>query len=233
MLATLIVLLRSLRLICSGHRAVVLENLALRLQLAVLQRTARRPHLRRGRSPVLGAARQGVTGTQPWSSCSLTRSCAGTGSGSVAVGPDSPRQHVRADRVPLPPIGHSSTRWPRRILSGELLEFTGNCASRASSCRSGRCHDSCGDVVAHRHRPGERSSRITWQRSCRWTSSRCRLSMAACYSCSSPLPPPSPDRALRDHRAPHGPVDRAADHRSLSGRQRAEMALEGSRRRLR
>jgi hypothetical protein len=46
MLSALVVLLRSLRLLCSGHRAVTLENLALRQQVAVLRRTVRRPHLR-------------------------------------------------------------------------------------------------------------------------------------------------------------------------------------------
>ena len=46
MLAALVVLLRSLALLCCGHRAVALENLALRQQLAVLRRTAKRPPLR-------------------------------------------------------------------------------------------------------------------------------------------------------------------------------------------
>src|SRR5712691_6266128 len=46
MLAAVVVLLRSLRLLCSGHRAVALENLALRQQLSVFRRTVRRPHLR-------------------------------------------------------------------------------------------------------------------------------------------------------------------------------------------
>ena len=46
MLATVIVALRSLGLICRGHRAVALENLALRQQLAVFKRTVRRPQLR-------------------------------------------------------------------------------------------------------------------------------------------------------------------------------------------
>src|SRR6266851_3207532 len=46
MLATLVVFLRTLGLLCSGHRAVALENLALRQQLWVLRRTVRRPHLR-------------------------------------------------------------------------------------------------------------------------------------------------------------------------------------------
>src|SRR6266851_1753297 len=46
MLAAVVVLLRSLRLICGGHRAVALENLALRQQLSVFRRTVRRPQLR-------------------------------------------------------------------------------------------------------------------------------------------------------------------------------------------
>jgi putative transposase len=45
MLTALMVLLRSIGLICCGHRAVALENLALRQQLAVLRRTCTRPHL--------------------------------------------------------------------------------------------------------------------------------------------------------------------------------------------
>src|SRR5713101_4841355 len=46
MLTALMVLFRSIGLICGGHRAIVLENLALRQQLAVLMRTANRPRLR-------------------------------------------------------------------------------------------------------------------------------------------------------------------------------------------
>jgi putative transposase len=45
MLAALVVALRSLALICGGHRAVALENLALRQQLAVFKRSVRRPQL--------------------------------------------------------------------------------------------------------------------------------------------------------------------------------------------
>src|ERR1700688_1025842 len=46
MLAALVVLLRTLGLLCSGHRAVALENVALRQQLSVLRRTVRHPQLR-------------------------------------------------------------------------------------------------------------------------------------------------------------------------------------------
>ena len=46
MLTRLVVLLRLIGLFCRGHRAVALENLALRQQLAALTRTGKRPQLR-------------------------------------------------------------------------------------------------------------------------------------------------------------------------------------------
>ena len=46
MLTALVVLLRFIGLIARGHRAVALENLALRQQLAALTRRGKRPHLR-------------------------------------------------------------------------------------------------------------------------------------------------------------------------------------------
>src|SRR5262245_7754766 len=46
MLAALVVLIRSLVLLCCGYRAVALENHALRQQLAMFRRTAKRPPLR-------------------------------------------------------------------------------------------------------------------------------------------------------------------------------------------
>jgi putative transposase len=46
MLMAVLVLLRSIGLLCRGHQAVALENLALRQQLAALTRTAKRPQLR-------------------------------------------------------------------------------------------------------------------------------------------------------------------------------------------
>ena len=46
MLTAFVVVLRSLALLCGGHRAVALENVALRQQLAVFRRTVERPVLR-------------------------------------------------------------------------------------------------------------------------------------------------------------------------------------------
>jgi len=46
MVTALVVFLRSIGLICRGHRGVALENLALRQQVAVLTRTVKRPQLR-------------------------------------------------------------------------------------------------------------------------------------------------------------------------------------------
>src|SRR5437016_10003934 len=46
MLTALVLLLRTLGLLCSGPRAVAPENLALRQQLSVFRRTVRRPPLR-------------------------------------------------------------------------------------------------------------------------------------------------------------------------------------------
>src|SRR5213594_1222452 len=46
MLAALVVLLRTFGLLCRGHGAVALENVALRQQLSVLRRTVSRPQLR-------------------------------------------------------------------------------------------------------------------------------------------------------------------------------------------
>src|SRR5579864_393887 len=62
MVAALVVWLRTLRLLCTGHRAVALENLALRQQLAGVQAYRQASPPPSPRSTVLGPARQGVAG---------------------------------------------------------------------------------------------------------------------------------------------------------------------------
>jgi hypothetical protein len=58
MLATLNVILRLLGLLCRGHRAVALENLALRQQLAALMRTRKRSKVRTSDRLFLGRPRE-------------------------------------------------------------------------------------------------------------------------------------------------------------------------------
>ena len=66
MVTALLVTLRSIGLICRGHRAVALENLALRQQLAALTRTVKRPQLReRDRLSWISSPRGGGSGAAP------------------------------------------------------------------------------------------------------------------------------------------------------------------------
>jgi hypothetical protein len=108
MLAALVVALRSFALICSGHRAVALENLALRQQLAVFKRTVSRPQLRhRDRLFWMLLA----SAWRDWRTAlfvvGLIPSCVGIASGSAADGRDVRRGAAPAARVPTPPFVHS------------------------------------------------------------------------------------------------------------------------------
>jgi hypothetical protein len=63
MITLLFHLLRLLPFLCGGHEQLALENVALRQQLAVYKRTARRPKLRRSdRLFFSDAARPAVSG---------------------------------------------------------------------------------------------------------------------------------------------------------------------------
>ena len=66
MLTPLVVLLRSIRLMCCGHRAIALENLALRQQVAALKRTVNR--LKLGVIQFDGTGDQVITVKLSWSS---------------------------------------------------------------------------------------------------------------------------------------------------------------------
>jgi hypothetical protein len=99
MLATLVVVLCLLGLLCRGHRAVALENLALRQQLAALTRTRKRSQVRTSDRLFGSASRaHGEVGAPRSSSCTPTPSCGGIANGSAASG------HVgQADRA-RPPL---------------------------------------------------------------------------------------------------------------------------------
>jgi hypothetical protein len=108
MLAALVVALRSLALICGGHRAVALENLALRQQLAVFKRTVRRPPLRhRDRLFWLLLA----NAWRDWRTALIVvdpdTSYVGIAIGSAANGRGAQRRAVLVARVRLQPFGHS------------------------------------------------------------------------------------------------------------------------------
>jgi hypothetical protein len=60
MLTALVVLLRFIGLIARGHRAVALENLALRQQLAALTRSGKRPQLREPEAIQLALEAHGI-----------------------------------------------------------------------------------------------------------------------------------------------------------------------------
>ena len=80
MLAILCVF-RFVRLLGSGHQAVVVENLALRLQLAAFKRKRKRPIVTRlGRVFGPGCLGSGVAGGTLWFSFSRIPWCAGSGS---------------------------------------------------------------------------------------------------------------------------------------------------------
>jgi len=69
MLAILLGLFRLIWLFGRGHRAVALENLALRQQLAIYKRKKQRPTANRTRSLVLGRACRVVEGLAETSVC--------------------------------------------------------------------------------------------------------------------------------------------------------------------
>src|SRR5216684_4581374 len=127
MLTALFVLLRSIGLICGGHRAVALENLALRQQLAALTRMVKRPELRtRDRlfwillSKGWREWRTALIVVQPetvvrWHRQWLRRQWTWR---SARTGPGRPTTDAT--------IRASSARWPRQIRCGARLGFTAN-----------------------------------------------------------------------------------------------------------
>jgi putative transposase len=146
MLTALMVLLRSLGLIYGGHRAVVLENLALRQQLAVLTRTVKRPQFRStDRLFWILLAK----GWRDWRSALVVVQpdtvSDGTANGFAGIGPGFHDGGIQAAQPRVRPFAPSSARWPPRIRCGARRESTANWPSCASRSRSGPCRGSYGD----------------------------------------------------------------------------------------
>jgi hypothetical protein len=108
MLAALVVLLRTLGLLCRGHRAIVLENVALRQQLSIFRRTVTSalPHERPG---VLGPARHGVAGLANGLDRRAARHCRALAS-PMAPAPLDPTLSSNTSGPPEHHCGHSDTR---------------------------------------------------------------------------------------------------------------------------
>src|SRR5438309_5701630 len=115
MLAALVVVLRTVALICSEHRAVALENLALRQQLAVFRRSVKPPPLR-VEIAYFGCCSPtpGGSGAQRSSSCTRIPSCAGIDSGSAADGRSALRELALADLGSDDPQATGPARGARR-----------------------------------------------------------------------------------------------------------------------
>ena len=213
MLAALLVLLRSLALIRCGHRAVALENLALRQQLAMFRRTAKRPPLRhRDRLLWILLAkawrewRMALIVVQPdtvvrWHRQSLRRRWTQLSTPTRPGRPSTPvtiRTLVEQMALANPSGGHSN---PRGVGQAGHRGIGADCLAAPAATTSPTVTDLANvpdesrgrsgvDGFLHRadpHRPRAIRARAA-------------------------LPPPSPDRAPRDHQAPYCHVDRATDH---------------------
>ena len=186
MLTALIVVLRSIGLICRGHRAVALENIALRQQLAALTRTTKRPRLRpcdRFFWIVLARAWRGWRGAllmaqadtvvrwpRQWLRRRWTERSRQKQSG---------RQRTDAAiRALIDKMASADPLWGAPRIHGELRKLGIDVSERTVSRIVARFRD--------RHpRRGAPSSQITSPRSSQWTSSPCPRSRATCCSCWS------------------------------------------------
>ena len=114
------------RLALRGHQELVLENLALRQQLAAVKRRTKRSHLQSATGCFgLSWPESGRTDARLWRSFSRTPSCAGIATGSVVVGPDvrnrgrtaahlsisrsTPPRSRHGDREPV--VGSTANSW--------------------------------------------------------------------------------------------------------------------------
>ena len=158
------------------HRALVLENLALRHQLGVLQRTAPRGHACDARTGCSGSCCPdcGAAGRMPSPWSNPRPSSAGSGPASGSSGPGRAGGTGPAARRSPRRSAHSSAGWLRPTPCGGRHGFTANSGSWVS--RSPRPPSpstwSAGGRRRH-HRLGGPFSPTTWGRSSPWTSSPC------------------------------------------------------------
>jgi hypothetical protein len=140
MLELLIVLGRAVTLALRGHRELVLENLALRQQLIVMNRATSRLHLQApDRLFWIALRRLWTNWARRWSSCAPTPSWAGIGTGFVADGFGGRDGERMAGHGSVARSARSSVRWRPPTRCGERPGSTASCGRSASTSRSARC----------------------------------------------------------------------------------------------
>ena len=213
MLAAFVVLLRSLALLCCGHHAVALENLALRQQLAVFRRAAKRPPLRpRDRLFWILLAnawrdwRTALIVVQPdtvvrWHRHWLRRRWTQLSTPTRPGRPSTPG----TIRTLVDQMAAANPLWGAPRIHGELGKLGIDVSERTVS-----------RLLRRRRRPPSQTWRTFLTNHVATLVSMDFFTVPTLTGrfvrARTALPPSSPDRALRDHRAPHGHVDRATDH---------------------
>ena len=125
----LLCVFRFVRLLFSGHQAVAVENLALRLQLAAFKRKRKRPVLTQGdRLFWVGISRLWSGWRAGWFLFNRTQSCGGNGKGSASSGPAYLNPRMVAEADPPSPVAFEGLfcEWLWPILSGAPPESMAN-----------------------------------------------------------------------------------------------------------
>ncbi len=231
---TRIVVWDLLRLLVAGRAALVAENLALRQQLAVMQRAVPRPKLRRRDriswvwlSSLWTGWRSALIIVQPNpSSGGIGRASGCIGDGRVAV-------EAMADPPSPAMSATSSGEWPRPIPSGVHPASTASCSSSASRSPRPRSPSTCRDAASRRHPLGGRSSTTTSANSLPSISSPCPRSRSASSSSSSSSLTTADECSTSTSPSTPRRLDGTADPRSVSLGHRAAIPPSRSRRHLR
>jgi hypothetical protein len=107
---------RALRAMCRRRADLVIENLALRQQVAALKKERRRPRLKdMDRAFWSRSGSRGPCGPIAWSSSMRTPSRGGIGTDSAAIGRGSRGDAVQVDPGPTPRFVTSSPRWHETV----------------------------------------------------------------------------------------------------------------------
>jgi hypothetical protein len=163
-LELILLLGRSLAVAGRGHHELILENIALRQQLAAVKRRTTRPRLRR-RDRLFWVALAAL-----WTQWRTALILVQPGT-VVRWHREWFRRGGLADHDPDASVGRQcsirrreiwSARWRRRIRCGERRASTVNSARSGLTSRSEQSRASWRDSGDRRHRPGVRSSRTTW-----------------------------------------------------------------------